>query len=131
MADFLKLEMNKLKKDKELLLQPMKHLQPLAEEYDKVMNRECNKLVSMDDCQEYLFLVSQLLQMYVKEKMLPFSTCRNYEKFCKNCNADLQCWKNLSQHVDSIERHAKLLTGKQELSPLCQLYITTMRLCNT
>ena len=134
MADFLKVEANRIKQSKQLSLKHMECVHRASEySYDKVLERQRGeKIVAMEDCQRYLFLVSQLLQGYVKENISTFSNFASDNKACGNCVSDFECWKSLQEHVDNIELHVKRITGRthaQELSCLCQLYISTMRLC--
>ena len=130
-AQFLKTE-TKLLEVEEVNPGPLT-IQPdeiTCEEYENILNRDKKKtLVNMQDCEDYLFLVSQLLQSYVKENMLLGHKMNGLDKACKNCKGDVECYENIAIYVDYFEKHAKLITGSQELSQICKVYLASMKQC--
>ena len=122
MKKFINSELNKLQTTHD----QDKILRPLAEAYDKVLSRNRRKYhVPMQECEKYLFYISLLVQVYVREH----TQISNGKKFCTNCVVDLGCLEKFHQHLANFEQHVKFLSGKQNLSHSCQLYITSMRLC--
>ena len=128
-SEFIESKLNKLQSahrdDKSII-------QPLPKDYNKLLSKNRRKYyVPMLECEKFLFYVSLLLQVYLRENMLTDKNALtpNVKKFCTNCITDVGCVENLSQHLTNLEKHVQLLSRKQDLSQLCQLYITSMKMC--
>ncbi|XP_028396423.1 uncharacterized protein LOC114520372 [Dendronephthya gigantea] len=107
-------------------------LRPLPDAYGQVLSKNKRKnYISLAECEKYLFYISQLVEVYLRENNVMESTCmmKNGVKFCPKCKDDANVVKNYSQHLENLEDHVKTLSGKRSLSPLCQLYMSSMRLC--
>jgi hypothetical protein len=128
MSQFINSELNKLQTahDQENTLRPSQQA------YDKLLSRNRRKYyIPMQECEQYLFYISLLVQVYIREHTLIWNNAfiSNGKKLCTNCIVDAGCVEKFSQHLANLERHVKLMSGKQNLSQLCQLYITSMKLC--
>ena len=104
-------------------------LRPSAESYNKILSRNKRKYyIALQECEKYLFYISLLVQVYIREHTVVYNST-NGKKFCSNCVVDVGCMERFHQHLSNLEEHVKLLSGKQNLSHLSQLYITSMKLC--
>ena len=126
-SQFIKFELTKLQsagRDEDMP-------RPSQEAYNKVLSKSRRKhYVPMPECEKYLFFVSMLLQVYIRENVLiSKNSLGSRKKLCTNCIADVGCLENISHHLTNLEQHVKTLSGKQNLSQLCQLYLTSMKLC--
>ena len=126
MSVFLESELNRLQSTQKQQNIP----RPSPEAYDKVLSINKQKyFIPMLECEKHLFYVLTLLQIYVKEHIQTSVKTSNGKTFCTTCIADAECLENISQHLTNLKQHIKLISGKQNLSHLCQLYLTSMNLC--
>ena len=125
-AQLIKSELRKLQTTRE----QDKTSRPSREAYDKILSRNRRRYyITLQECEKYLFYLSLLVQVYIREHTVACDNTSNGNKLCPNCLLDAGCVEQFRQHLAHLEEHVKLLSGKQNLSHLCQLYITSMKLC--